>query len=633
MKRLGIIVLIMLFIFVVLGLKNFLLFSNEKDTKDKGVEIKNVNQIDEYLKTVWLVNDYKEDEVYGNMSFIILEQDGDRIKGKFTVNDVLYPDNHLYFTGEGSEHEETYAGEFDGKLDGGKAVCSVTWDYYGIEGEMTLKFIDRKKIVAKILFEEEKCELGKLTSGEYVFTTLDLEYQNNSDFTYDDTIKGIQLAKWGNVKLVSRIRRGGKHTVLYLYLIDNFDNIIYDFSSEYPFPYMTKVNESKFEDINGDGLEDVIFLLNSIGEKDEGSDNQVRIYFQNRNGGFEESKQLFDIVNSLSKKRRRNISYILNYVKKQMKRLEVEVYTSSNCEIMIPNPENCIESIPKIQLYKKEGDIKENFEKRSEYDDSDKIPIVDLPYLGLNKPVYITNFAIGYMGKENAEEIDIIYKTSKKGKESKKTVKGNCLVLTLNTKESDDVAGKAYLAVLDYQNRKNYLVQTGLETLTLSKLNLSDFTGDGMDEIIVSGVANNWMEWQMFKLINNNITEIRSDFYKDDEYSSTNYIANAFESNVISTDKIKITCKSANFRKVISVSKFIDDRGLEDEDVDICGEAGEIYGYDYFENVDSKTGICINLDILLYNEQACGKIKVYLKYSSKKQKMYISNLEYRSVKE
>lgn len=629
MKRFGIIVLIMLFIFVVLGLKDFLLFSNEEDNKDKEAEIKNVKQIDEYLKTVWLVNDYKEDEVYGNMSFIILEQDGDRIKGKFTVNDILYPNNHLYFMGEGAEYEETYAGEFNGKLDGGKAVCSVTWDYYGIEGEMTLKFIDRKKIVAKILFEEEKCELGKLTSGEYVFTTLDLEYQNNSDFTYDDTIKSIQLGKWGNVKLVSRVRRGGKHTVLYLYLIDNFDNIIYDFSSEYPFPYMTKVKESKFEDINGDGLEDVIILLNSIEEKDEKSDNQVRIYFQNSNGGFEESKQLFDIVNSLSKKRRRDISYILKYVKKQMKRLEVEVYTSNNCKIVIPNPENCVERIPKIQLYKKEGKINENFEKRSEYDDSGKIPMVDLSYLGINQPAYITNFAIGHMGKEDAEDLDVVYTISKNGQKLEKTVKGNCLVLTFNTKESDDVTGKAYLAVLDYQNRKNYFVKTGLAASTLSKLNLCDFTGDGMDEIIVSGVANKWIEWQMFQLTDNDLTEIRSDFYNNDEYSSTNYIANAFESNVISTDKIEITCKSANFRKVISVSKFIDDRGLEDEDIDICGEAGEIYGYDYFENVDSKTGICMNLDILLYNEQACGKIKVYLKYSSKKQKMYISNLEYR----
>lgn len=292
----------MLFIFVALGLKNFLFFGNEKDNKDKEAEIRNTPQIDEYLKTVWIVNDYKENEVYENMSFIILEQDGDRIKGKFTVNDVLYPDIHLYFTGAGTKYKETYAGEFYGKLDDGKAVCSITWDYYGIDGKMTLKFIDRKKIAAQIFFEEEKCGLGKLTSGEYIFTTLGLDDQNNSDFKYADTIKNIKLEKWGNVKLVSRVRSGGKHKVLYLYLIDNFDNIIYDFSSEYPFPYRTKVNESKFVDINGDGLEDLIILLDSIEEKDEESDNQVRIFFQNSNGGFEESKQLFDILNSLSKK-------------------------------------------------------------------------------------------------------------------------------------------------------------------------------------------------------------------------------------------------------------------------------------------------------------------------------------------
>lgn len=304
----------MLFIFVVFGLIIFFAFGDEKDNKDKEVEIGNKQQIDEYLKTVWFVDDYKENEVYENMSFVILEQDGDRIKGKFTLNDVLYPNNHLYFTGEGTKYEETYAGEFYGKLDAGEAVCTVTWDYYGIDGKMKLKFIDRKKIIAQIFFKEEKCRLGKLTSGEYIFTTLDLDHQNNSDFKYADTIKSIKLGKWGDVRLVSRVRSGGKHKVLYLYLIDNFDNIIYDFSSEYPFPYRTKVNESKFVDINGDGLEDLIILIGSIEEKDEESDNQVRIFFQNSNGGFEESKQLFDILNSLSKKRRSNISYILNYV-------------------------------------------------------------------------------------------------------------------------------------------------------------------------------------------------------------------------------------------------------------------------------------------------------------------------------
>jgi hypothetical protein len=318
----------------------------------------------------------------------------------------------------------------------------------------------------------------------------------------------------------------------------------------------------------------------------------------------------------------------------QIEKLEVEVNTSSNCEIVIPNPENCVESIPKIQLYKKEADVEENFEKRSEYDDSEKMPAGDLTFLGIDEPVYITNFAIGNMGKENAEEIDVVYKISQDGQKLEKTVKGNCLVLTFNTKETDyDVRDHAYLAVLDYQNRKNYLVRTGLLSSTLSKLNLCDFTGDGLDEIIVSGIANNWMEWQMFKLMDNNITEIRSDFYDDDEFSSSNYMAHAFKSSIISPNEIKITCKDTNFEyeKEISLEKYIDERGLEDGDIFMCGETGEIYGYDYFDDIDSKNGICINLEVLLYKEIVCGKIKVYMKYSSKEQKMYISNLEYKEA--
>lgn len=315
---------------------------------------------------------------------------------------------------------------------------------------------------------------------------------------------------------------------------------------------------------------------------------------------------------------------------KKIEKLEVEISTNSNSEIVIPNPEKCMETVPKIQLYRKEKKLNENCEKRSEYDDTGEMPKTDLSYLGINEPVYITNFSIGHMGKENVEDIDVVFEVAENNEKLEKTVKGNCLVLTFNKKKSDDDAiDRAYLAVLDYTNRKNYLIQTGLATSTLSKLNLCDFTGDGTDEIIVSGVANKWIEWQVFKLTDNNMTEIRSDFYEDDEYSSTNYISNAFVSKVISPTKIKITCKNKKFEKIVSVDKFVDNRGLEDEDVDICGEIGEIYGYDYFDNVDSKTGICINLDIVLYNEEVCGKINVYLKYCPENEKICISDIKFR----
>lgn len=172
----------------------------------------------------------------------------------------------------------------------------------------------------------------------------------------------------------------------------------------------------------------------------------------------------------------------------QIERVDVKISTDRNCQITIPNPEDCTESMPEIQLYKKKK-TNETFGKRSEYDDTSKVPMVDLSYLGINEPVYITNFAIGHMGK--AQDIDFDY-------ESERIVKGNCLVITFNKKESDnDEIDRAYLAVLDYKNKKKYLIQTGLASSTLSKLNLCDFTGDGMDEIIVSGVANKWIEWQM----------------------------------------------------------------------------------------------------------------------------------------
>lgn len=305
----------------------------------------------------------------------------------------------------------------------------------------------------------------------------------------------------------------------------------------------------------------------------------------------------------------------------------LRISTNRKEKVIIPDPAK-VTGISEVVIYQNEKNLDIDDMKRSKNIDDGEEPLVDVSFLGIKEKVYVTNCAVGKMGEKESEEITVNYGDSKS--QERKLIRGNCLVLTLNKESTDeDADNRAYLAVLDYKCGKQYLIRTGLQSSTLNQLNLCDFTGDGQDEMIVSGIANNWMEWQMFKLMDNDLEEIRSDFYEDDEYSSTNYICNAFESKVILPNKIKITGKGFDFEKIISVDKFMDTRDLENEDVDICGEAGEIYGYDYFDKVDSKTGICIKLDVSLYGSDVCGKIDVYLKYNKETEKIDIDNVEFK----
>ena len=322
-------------------------------------------------------------------------------------------------------------------------------------------------------------------------------------------------------------------------------------------------------------------------------------------------------------------------------RCQIKISTDYNCDIMIPDPEECIGKSHQILLYHGNSKSNKDNEKKNKYNEKGYGPSVDLSFLGIKEPVHIVNYAIGKMGSTPVQDIGIIYEDTKgKQPEEEKIVSGNCLVLTLIRQTSGNgytydytESDRAYLAVLDYVNGKHYVVRTGLYPSTMDQLNLCDFTGDGEDEMILSGIANKWMEWQMFKLDGDKLQEIRSDYYEENEDTSVNMIANAFRTKIISPDKIKIIGKGFKFEKEISAKKAMDQRGLEDYDISIEGEAGEIWGYDYFDNVDSEKGICIKLDVSLYGETTLAKIKVFLKYNEKEKKMEIYNVKVKSVKE
>ena len=110
----------------------------------------------------------------------------------------------------------------------------------------------------------------------------DLELDVRAEF--DNDIEDVTLKKWGKVKFVSVIRTSMRRKTLFIYLVDDKENILYDFSESVVFPSDFRVNDFLFKDINNDGREDFLLILGGITDLEL---HKAIIYEQNKIGGFE----------------------------------------------------------------------------------------------------------------------------------------------------------------------------------------------------------------------------------------------------------------------------------------------------------------------------------------------------------
>lgn len=237
------------------------------------------------------------------------------------------------------------------------------------------------------------------------------------------------------------------------------------------------------------------------------------------------------------------------------------------------------------------ADITINPVKRLNFDENPKkTQLTDLSYLGLKEKAYVIRYAKGR------------YKNSKKD---------DYLALALATKK----LGKAYFAILDYKNKKSYLIKTGQLADNVDQINKCDLTGTGKEEWIVSGVANKWIEWNAYQLSDGKIKEIPCNYMEraEGEKESINYVQDAFEVKYVAYDKVLVACKDADFKKVINV-KDVD--YLDHQIVQLLDgiEFEEDIEYDNFMNIDKKKGICYWLDLEVGHGTICAEIKAYLKY-------------------
>ena len=297
-------------------------------------------------------------------------------------------------------------------------------------------------------------------------------------------------------------------------------------------------------------------------------------------------------------------------------------------EFNVPDPEE-VSGIADVNIRKVCED--DYFEEANDY------PVCDFGFLGLNGRVHVIEAKVGNV-----------------------TGSGDSVVLELY-KEETRTDGfleptKVYIAVLDYLTHKSYVLHTDCYN-GADSVDLSDITGDGTDDIIISGVPNKTLDWNLVSFDNKKLVCIYSN-KKESNLERDNYTL-TMEDNY----KLLLQSKYGSFQKEISlldiglkkeyleyeeIEGAYDAPDPEDEEPGImwnldsyqdgkvrkerrdylrvafldCGNLNETR----FKYASAKEGIQLNLDVE-YGELKIGEVKVTLKYDKEKKSMYVANQE------
>lgn len=89
------------------------------------------------------------------------------------------------------------------------------------------------------------------------------------------------------------------------------NDILYDFTYLGNYPHDVCVKEYSFEDLDNDGLKDLILILTG-NEGDDG--RQARVYYQKNNGCFKNDNKLFIELNNGEYSYNQSIKSVTEYI-------------------------------------------------------------------------------------------------------------------------------------------------------------------------------------------------------------------------------------------------------------------------------------------------------------------------------
>ena len=236
-----------------------------------------------YIKKVWIVKDGTNNDPYGYPSFCISEIENGKIAGKFSSSGPAVPSNYYYLP----DHYE----DLTGTIDNGTAECQFS-DEKGNKGNIKLVFKANDEIESIIKYTEKSQDNKYYKDGTFQFRPYNLNNDMKEVSIIKDQSFTVDLNSWGNVRFVTGKAMGGndKHPTDF-YLTDEDENIFYDFDFGI---YNIDVNAVSFQDVNKDGLKDIIIIIGESYVVPYGSGKPLgaEVFYQKTDGSFDSEGKL-----------------------------------------------------------------------------------------------------------------------------------------------------------------------------------------------------------------------------------------------------------------------------------------------------------------------------------------------------
>ena len=227
----------------------------------------------QYIKKTWRQKKITKES---GISFCISKIENGEVTGKFTT------------VGPAPGYDNNIA-DFNGTISKDTASCLFV-DFRGNKGNIKLIFEPNNEMEATIKITN-KSQDTKAQPPEGTFQLVPHNIRDLTDFApIEDQSFSVNLNSWGDVKFVSGKLTGGNHVPAVFYLTNNDDDILYDFAPD--LPYDINIKAISFEDVNKDGLKDIIIIVG-------GGDGWylANVYIQEIDGSFYNNADLNREIN------------------------------------------------------------------------------------------------------------------------------------------------------------------------------------------------------------------------------------------------------------------------------------------------------------------------------------------------
>lgn len=276
--------------------------STQKSNSASG---NNINSIDysQYIKKVWIMKNVAKG-AYHYSSFCISKIENGLIEGKFSTDAIAIPDYYYYLP----DHLG-YLGNLTGTINNNTAECQFS-DKDGDKGNVKLVFKAKDEIEATIEYTSKAQSYKNLSlDGTMLFKPYNIKDIDGFS-PFKDQCFTVNLNSWGSINFVSGKITGGNHIPTVCYLTNKDGDILYDFDS--PFPYSVNVKAVSFQDVNKDGLKDIIII---IVDSEDSSSQMAKVFFQKVDGSFFDDDKLDQEINDSRKNK--DIKTIVDYLAKR----------------------------------------------------------------------------------------------------------------------------------------------------------------------------------------------------------------------------------------------------------------------------------------------------------------------------